>query len=173
MTHAYVDVATIQTTDPGDPLTAAWCDQVRDNQEVFIDPPSCAIYSTTHQSIANGTNVALNAASELYDNDSMHSTITQNTRIIIQTAGRYLIQGIVEHDSASSTGLRAVRFIINGSDVLTGLRTGGATGYQPVVNAVRTHVFAQGDYVECQAFQNAGSSQSVTLLEFGTLFLTR
>lgn len=170
---AYLDVATIQTTDPGDPLTAAWCDQVRDNQEFLVDPPVCSVYASAAQTIATNTSTALTADSENYDNDSMHSTVTNTSRITTQTAGRYLFTATAQFQS-DPDGIRALRFKANGTTDYTGF-TGeiGNTGNTMAITAVRTIVCSAGDYVEAITQHIAGNDLDVTLVEFVAVYLTR
>ena len=172
---AYVDVATIQTTDPGDPLTAAWCDQVRDNQEFLVDPPVCAVYHSTTQAVASSTQFWLEADSELYDNDSMHSTVTNTGRITAQTAGRFLaIATVIFEANTTVPAYRSVRFRVNGgSSVETTRFPSAGVNTTMVPTGVRTFVLSAGDYVEAGCIHNAGVDLDVTLDEFLLLHLTR
>ena len=169
----YADLNTIQTYNPGDILTAAAIAQVRTNQEFFIDPPACSVYNSAVQSIPNATSTALTANSENYDNDSMHSTATNTSRITIQTAGRYLLSGTILYDN-NATGARSVTFRKNGttSYVATSAPNIGST-LDMGISGMRTLVLAAGDYVECLGYQNSGGALDATLQEFVALFLTR
>ncbi len=170
---SYVDLATIQTTDPGDILTAAWCDQTRDNQEFFIDPPACAVYNSTTQALSSSTQTALNANSETFDNDSMHSTSTNTSRITIQTAGRYLLSGTILFQ-AHASGARSVGFYVNGATSLiatSSLSIGGSLDFG--LSGVRVAVLDVGDYVQCRGWQNSGGNLNATLQEFSAFFMTR
>lgn len=52
--------------------------------------PKCRVYrSTTVQTVTNNTEAAVQWNDESFDTDSMHSTVTNNTRITAQTAGYY------------------------------------------------------------------------------------
>lgn len=173
MTHAYADLATIQATDPGDILTAAWCDQVRANEEVLVDPPACSVYNSSAVSLSNDTATVLNADTENYDNDSMHSTVTNTSRITIQTAGRYLLTAAVGF-AANATGNRSIEFKLNGVALSGGtlLASSGSTNSTAIV-LTRTLVLAAADYVEVTATQRSGGALNTTLSEFAALFLTR
>ena len=87
--------------------------QVRDNLEFLIDPPACSVFNTVAQSLATGSATVLDANSENFDNDAMHSNVTNNSRITVQTAGRYLFYTRVEF-AANATGVREIRFNKNG-----------------------------------------------------------
>jgi hypothetical protein len=171
---AYVDTQSIHNPATGTVPPAAWGDQLRDNLEFLIDPPTCHVSGSIPQSVPSNTNTAMSADTELFDNDSMHSTVTNDTRITIQTAGRYQLQAIVQHTSATASGpLRAGRFLVNGTTVLQGTRVDGSTSYNPICNFILTYTFAASDYVECQGFQNSVGNENIQLLEFSAVFITR
>lgn len=167
---AYADPTTIQATDPGDILTAAWCDQVRDNGEFLIDPPTCSVYNAG-MTVTNSSDTALTVSGEFFDNDSMHTGTS--SQIICQTAGRYLVSASVSF-AASAAARVLTRFQVNGTTLYsTDSRAaiGGATPDQ--VSITRSFVLAAGDYVETIVNQNSGGSITVTLQEFTAIFLTR
>lgn len=170
---AYVDLATIQDTDPGDILTAAWCDQARDNQEFFIDPPACSVYHNTTQTKSSSTSLSTALAnSENYDNASMHSTSSNTSRITIQTAGRYEV-GVVLSWAANSTNNRATAFLVNGTtDYIVDLRVSPSVN-SAGISGSRTLVLSAGDYVEVAVWQNSGGDLALTLTEFYAIFRTR
>lgn len=173
---SYVDLNTIHNPATGTVAPAAWGDQVRDNLEFLIDPPACSVFASSAQSVANGTTTSLNAGSENYDNDAMHSTVSQTSRITAQTAGRYEISATVAF--APGTGRRITSFLVNGTTTLDGdsrvsAVTGGAAGVTDRVSINRTVTLAVGDFVEVQVNQNSGGNLDVTLNEFVAMFRTR
>lgn len=170
---AYVDPNTIQDTDPGDTLTAAWCDTVRDDLEFLVDPPTCSVYGSAAQSIPDDTTTTMLADSENHDNDSMHSTSSNTGRITAQTAGRYLFNGTVEF-AANSTGRRLIYLRVNGTTSYLLYSSAAPTSPTTAVGSfTKTLVLAAGDYVEVRANQNTGGSANATLAEFAGIFLTR
>lgn len=170
---AYVDLATIQATDPGDILTAAWCDQARDNGEFLIDPPACSIYNSSAVSLTTGIGTVLNADSENYDNDSMHSTVSNTSRITIQTSGRYLITATMEF-SANATGYRMIQILLNTASIAHSVvRLNAVSGAATFTQTAITSVLAAGDYLEAQGLQGSGGGLNTTLREFTAQFLTR
>lgn len=170
---AYTDANTVSNPTTGQPILAAWGDQIRTNQEFFIDPPGCSVYNSSAQSLANNTGTVLTANSENFDNDSMHSTSVNTSRITIQTAGRYLVIAAVSF-SANSTGNRQVNFKKNGSGVAGGslLDNSGASNSTAIVQ-VQSLVLAASDYVEVEATQRSGGNLNTTLSEFAAFFMTR
>lgn len=169
----YADLATIQATNPGDPLTAAWCDQVRDNEEFFVDPPVASVYNSAPVSVPNATETTLNANSESFDNDSMHSTGSNTSRLTIQTAGRYLFLATVQF-AADADLQRNVKFRVDGTTSYEAIQVvSSLAGNSVVLPGIRCLSLAAGQYVETRVIQQAGSALDVTLLEFVAIFLTR
>jgi hypothetical protein len=170
---AYVDLATIQATDPGDILTAAWCDQARDNEEFLIDPPACSVYNSTSVSVADATGVELSADTEAFDNDSLHSTSSNQTRITFQTAGRYTMKATVDF-APDVDGSRRLDFIYNGSTVVKCMNiASGSAISNATITGVRDFVVVAGDYAEVRVTHTAGAALNVQLLEFAATFITR
>lgn len=172
---AYVDISTLMTIAPGEPLPAAVVQQIRDNQEFLIDPPACSVYNTAAQSVPTGTNTALTADSETYDNDSMHSTASNTHRITAQTAGRYLFFASVEFAASTGGHYRDLLFVTSGSASFgrTMLPQVNSGSIATLVVSVGTRVLTVGEWVQVMVRHNAGVNLNVTLREFTALFLTR
>ena len=169
---AYVDIATLMSIVPGEPLPAAVMQQIRDNQEFLIDPPACSVFNSTAQSVSHDTPSVLAANSELFDNDSMHSTSVSNSRITIQTPGRYQLMSVIEF-AADADGYRAAWFRVDGSTNVWGMRVGTGTSTVTRLVTIRQVVLTAGQYVEAMVSHTAGNALDVSLLEFAALFLTR
>ena len=170
---AYADLVTIQATDPGDILTAAWCDQVRDNDEFLIDPPACSI-SDVAQSVSNNTTTTLGGtATESFDNDSMHSNVSNRSRITAQTAGRYLLISSVAF-TANPTGFRRSSFLVDGTTAIGGMTIEPDDGVANLrLTSARAVVLSAGQYVEVTCLHTGGFAIDCTLDEFVAIFLTR
>jgi hypothetical protein len=167
---AYADLATVQATDPGSILTAAWCDQVRDNEEFFIAPPSCHVYNSAAVSVNNATDTQLGADSERWDTNAMHSTVSVTSRITMQTAGKHRLVSNVAF-AADVDGRRLCAFLINGTTTFGGTQLQAVTtGNSTVVSFEDTYEFAAGDYVEIRVHHTAGAALNVTLVEFSAEF---
>ena len=59
---------------------------------------SCALYKSASQAISATTDTAISFDSENYDNGSIHSTSTNNSRITVSAAGRYVFWASVVTD---------------------------------------------------------------------------
>lgn len=169
---AYADLLTVQTLNAGDVLTAAAMQQVRANEEFFVDPPACSIFNSAAQSVANNTLTAMTADSELFDNDSMHSTSVNTSRQAIQTAGRYLLVATLSF-AGDIDGPRYGSFRVNGTTSYDGLGIPSGVTNTLVVTSTRAIVLAAGDWVEAMCLHVAGAALNVTLKEFFAMFITR
>jgi hypothetical protein len=170
----YVDLNTIHNPATGTVAPATWGDQIRDNCEFLVDVPACSVFSTTNPSITHDTPTILAANSENYDNDAMHSTVTNNSRITCQTAGRYLLTAVLVY-AANNSGNRGFNFVVNGTTTLNmtlwpASSSGALTTNQ---SGCRSLVMAAGDYVEVEAYQSSGVGLIIQLREFVAVFLTR
>lgn len=172
---ALVDISTLQTIATGQPFLAATLQQIRDNQEFYADPPACSVYNSTVQELTtSGTSLALTADSENFDNDSMHSTATNTSRITVQTGGRYEAIATVQFE-ANATGIRNVFFRRDGTpgDDFVGLRVDAASSGVTNITATRRVVMTAGQYLECFALQTSGGALDAELLEFSLQWITR
>lgn len=169
---SYVDPDTVHNPATGTVAPAAWGDVIRDDLEFLIDPPACSVFDNTGQSVADNTLATLNANSENFDNDAMHSTVTNNSRITVQTAGRYEFTSRVQFGT-SGTGRRTITYRLNGTTSTTVASAAAVSGAAQTVPSFFKIVMGVGDYIEVQVFQTSGGSLTVTLVEFTGLFITR
>jgi hypothetical protein len=124
--------------------------------------PSCSLWHSATQSIPNATDTALLFDSEINDNDSMHSTTTNTSRITAQTPGTYTFFASVEF-AGNATGYRQITLIKNGTDYLAmdnrlanaAVVTRCTIGVSVTLNA--------GDYVEVWAYQTSTAALNVSL----------
>ncbi len=174
---SYTDLATIHVPATGGVAPAAWGLQIRTNQEFMINPPACSVYNTTTQNVGGGTPSVMLANSENYDNNGMHSTVSNTGRITAQTAGRYLFTATIRYGvtNLDDNQFVSASLLVNGTTRLDGVggRMGHFGTFGAVVTVVRTAVLAVGDYVESEAFHADASTIACTLHEFSALHMTR
>lgn len=168
---SYIDIATLMNIAPGEPLPAAVVQQIRDNQEFLIDPPLCSVRGSSAQNIPNSAATALLAETELFDNDSMHSTSVNPERITVQTPGRYRFSTRVEFASASG-GAREIRFYKNNTLMGAGFMMTPNSGVHVVTTYIED-VSMAGDYYHVTVVQTSGNVLAVTLRQFSAMFLSR
>lgn len=171
---AYVDPNTVHNPSTGTVAPAAWGDTIRDDLEFLVDPPVCAVKATSAQSVGASSNTVLTAGTETFDNDTMHSTVTNTSRITIQTAGRYLVFPTVRF-AAASGGARVVHLQVNGGTPVPvgAFVADAALGTDVVISGSKPFTFAATDYVEVVAFQSTAGSLNVTLEDFTVIYITR
>lgn len=169
---AYAALSTIQTIATGQPFLAATLQQANDNGEFLVDPPACSIKETTPQSVATASDTVLTSDEENFDNDAMHSTVSNTSRVTIQTGGRYLLAGTVSF-AANATGNRVVRFLVNGTTQHAMATLPGFAGADLYVSFTKPLVLAASDYVEVQVQQTSGGNLNVNLRDFTAIFITR
>jgi hypothetical protein len=126
--------------------------------------PSCYVYLTADQSINNTTDTAISWTSESYDTDTMHDTSGSQSRITINTAGKYSLKSKISF-AVNATGRRYIFVKKNGADLQGGYfettvnPTASAQTHAEIVidvNATAT------DYFEIFAYQASGGALAVT-----------
>lgn len=152
-----------QTFTAGSTLTAAQLnDDVRDAINFLLDPPSAYAYHSTTQTVSTGISsfTLLAMDSESWDNDGIHSTSTNNSRMTIQTDGTYFCKGIVTFQADTNNNNRNARLTKNGSGGtvvgVTKLRNANANTTSMEVTSVLPLV--AGDYIELWASQDTGGN---------------
>lgn len=118
---------------------------------------------SANQTITNNTTTTLAFDTERWDTDTIHDTVTNNSRLTCKTAGKYLIIAQVAWD-ATLGGRRAIHIDLNGSgnyiavaeenDVADGTGIGRMT-------ATTVYELAVNDYVEVKVYQNSGGNVAV------------
>lgn len=125
------------------------------------------IYHSADQAIATGTPTILAFDSEVLDNDTMHDTVTNNSRLVAKTAGKYLLVAnawfapFAGASSVSTVG--QIRLRKNGTTYLNGNSAvmPGASATSLKLNCAILLDLAVNDYVELEAYQNTGGSLSI------------
>ncbi len=130
------------------PLTAAYTEGAR-------------AYHDAAQAITTVTATALSLNQERYDTDTMHDTVTNNSRMTIQTAGKYLLVGNVRW-AANDTGYRQTYFYLNATTNIGASRIQAVTGTQITIQTISTiYDFSASDYIELYVIQNSGGNLNV------------
>lgn len=157
-----------QTVAVNQPITASlWNDDVRDAVNFLINPPRCAAYASSTTSLSSGTTKVIALDGESFDSDGMHSTSSNNSRVIAKTAGTYLVVAQLTHTAASSGGrqmsirLNAGGNPASGSEVWDGTHDSSpsASG-QSILRAGGLVQLALNDYLEMFGYQSSGSSNT-------------
>lgn len=112
-------------------------------------------YHNADQTLTNNTAIALALNSERYDTDTIHDTVTNNSRLTCHTAGKYDIKGN-GRIAANATGDRYLSIRLNGTTTIaiTYMKSPGASIL--ILSVACDYQLAVNDYVELVAFQNSG-----------------
>lgn len=145
-----------------DNITVAW-GSVPANYVPPAQPPvvpACRVYNAGANTLTTAVALALTFASEVYDNDGIHSTSVNTERLTCQTDGIYRAFASIQF-AANATGVRQVSIRKNGTtDMVAHSANANSAGAHTI--ALGTEVtLAVGDYLTCLAFQTSGGGLNV------------
>lgn len=156
-------IPTIPTEAPGNFWTSAlWNANILNGLNYLFSPVRFKAYSSTSQSISSSTtSTVLTLDTEIVDSDGGHSTVTNTSRYVCQTAGLYYVSGSVCFNATNANGSRTLNIFVNGA----GQTGAGIQAAPSPANgaSVFSSTLAQlnvGDYVELACWQNSGSTIS-------------
>jgi hypothetical protein len=145
--------------------------------DFLMNPPRCGVYAGAGISCANQTWTLVTFDTESWDTDSMHSTVTDTSRVTINTSGQYLVTFYARFLS-NATGYRQLNFRKN-STGNSGLGSTMSTIAAPAVNGSMTFLTrtfelncTAGEHYELFAWQSSTAAlsldtgQRVTGMEF-------
>lgn len=121
--------------------------------------PSVRVYDIVGDgSIADGTATTLSWEAETYDTASLHSTVTNPSRLRAPVQGLYLVTANAQW-STSIVGYRQIILFVNGVRTTTELHqaNGSADGYV-YMSTSDMLVLDAGDYVEMKVTQSSGGA---------------
>lgn len=160
-------IPTVPTFTAGAVLTASDLNALGTAINFWASPPRASITKSANQSIANNTLTLITWDVEVYDTDTMHDNVTNNSRLICKTAGYYAITGAVQF-STNGTGNRITQIRQNAAGSSTGgtllydltysANSGNAT---TVVIPGFTVALAVNDYIEAFGQQTSGGALNV------------
>lgn len=145
---------------------------LRDNMTFLGSPPSCAVYNSASVLVAHNTFTVMNANTELWDTDTMHSTSSNTSRIVATTAGRYQLN-VTMRFGINTTASRAVAYKVNGgSEIQLAAHPAATSGIESVLTGSAMIVMSAADYVESVSYQNSGGNLDVILQGFSLTLVT-
>jgi len=113
-----------------------------------------------NQDILNNTDTSINFSEDTFDTDSMHDTVTNNSRITIRTAGKYLLTASIAFAN-NGTGRRVLWYLVNGTTNLDTDEPDTNQNARAWLNLSTVWDFAAGDYVEVRVLQTSGGTLTV------------
>lgn len=128
---------------------------------------ACRVTRAGVQSIPNSVQTAVAFDEERSDTDGMHSTVTNNSRITINTAGFYIVgfNGTMASTSLYTRVFAALR--INGTtEIARGPNVDTTAAAQEPHFAVTTmREFSVGDYIEVLVFQTSTAARDLNAVD--------
>jgi len=155
VTTPYSDPNLIHNPATGTSPPASWGDKIRDNLEFLVDPPRAkAMRTSDPQPIPTGTWTSVEFEDwDDWDTDGFHTPPDATFEIPAGLAGVYLCIAVAQLDN-SPTGNRAIRFLVNASQVYGADAKEGAstTGAKTSLTAVEEIALDEGDTIELQIY---------------------
>lgn len=136
---------------------SSWGNAVKAGLDYQANGPSCRVYNSATQSIANTTTVALTFNSERWDPTGMHSTVTLTNRITFLDAGVYALAACVSFQG-NATGRRNVAIRIDGATTIVAqnLQAVSVAGVETTIAVSTLWKVAANAYAEVVVFQDSG-----------------
>lgn len=114
-------------------------------------------FDSAAQSIPNNAWTTIDLNSERYDDNTMHDTVTNNSRLTATVEGRYLIIANIGF-AADATKNRGVRILVNGTTVIAWAQAVDRDTNGLLMGTSVIENLAATDYVEMQGYQNTGGA---------------
>lgn len=125
---------------------------------------ACRVNRTAVQSIPDATYTIVAFNSERYDHGGMHSNVTNNSRVTIQTDGVYDMGFSGRFASGNDYVQTQAVILLNGSISLVQSQTPGTTNTTPQRVSVATqYELVVGDYIEVQVYQDNSANAARNL----------
>lgn len=161
-------IPTIHSWTTGEVATAANLNNDTVSTWNFLSAkPLCVLRQTTIQTVPTATWTGINFDTEDLDRDNGHSTVSNTSRYVAQTAGWYLVTGQVNM-SSNTTSARFACFQINGTNRYAKDGRTPLTGGSNTPATTNTVLYLNvGDYAEFAAWQGTGSGLSTQVNDDG------
>ena len=132
--------------------------------------PAALAYHNADQAIANVTTIQLALNSEVFDTDGIHDTVTNNSRLTCQTAGKYFIYANVQYSNDNS-GYRRASIWLNATTHIAFRQTDYTATFDARLNLSCIYDLSVSDYVEIQCRHNGGSGINLEYAASSSPFL--
>lgn len=126
--------------------------------------PASEAEASSSQTISNATLTVISLQTELSDNDNMHSTVTNTSRMTATTAGTYLVTGTIPFIALTANARIIARIYKNGTasgTVVAAIDQEALNGALPSFNLSAVVTLSASDYVELVVYHTMGSNASL------------
>lgn len=166
-------IPTSPTFTSGQVLTAQDLTDITAVPDFWSDVPRVSVYGSSYSSHSNATQTLESFDSEYYDTDTMHSTSSNTSRLVVNTPGYYAVQAAISWNP-NTTGVRlaVIRLNAAGSSsggtlvVATYASPPGSSNQCTCVTPVVELSLAANDYLELFGYQNSGGALAPTDIRF-------
>jgi hypothetical protein len=154
------------TWTAGDDATSTNLQSLTSAINFLTNPPRCKAYAGAAQTLTTAVAAAVAFNQEEIDNDAMHSTVTNNSRLTVVTAGRYRVRGQVTFVS-NSTSYRTADLRATGT-LFAAQAVQAANGTATKLQVEGEWVASVGDYFELYATQASGGNLDTASGQYNT-----
>lgn len=123
---------------------------------------SARLRHSASQSLAHDTDTPLLFDVEEFDTAGLHSTVTNTSRLVAPTAGKYFLWCVVQF-VYNGTGWRRIYFRLNGADNIGSCSVPAINGEVTSISHGTHYRLGAGDYVEVVAKQTSGGALDVMM----------
>lgn len=127
----------------------------------FLYHEGARVYHNANQAIPDNTNTTLSFNTEIYDTDTIHDLIINNSRLTCKTAGKYMIAFECRFAS-NAAGFRMAVIILNGLTNIAAITKVPDPVAGIYLNLSTIYALAVTDYVTVFVYQNSGGALNVT-----------
>lgn len=134
---------------------------LRDVISFYLNRPSAILTHSLTQSISDSTFTAVAFNTEVADTDGGHSTTTNTTRYVVQTAGTWRITANVPW-ATNAAGKRELFIRVNGATDWSSSAITAGSNVSLGMSVTDNIPLNVGDYVEAVVWQSSGAALNVT-----------
>jgi hypothetical protein len=157
----YTDPGAVTT---GTTITSTWGNAVRNAEQFLANPPIVCAVNGSGQTLTSGADTALTfTAADEIDTDNMHSTSTSTDRLVMNTAGVYIVSLTLVEFASNATGVRYVRFYKNSATLVAETRVAPVSGNTTTLSLTSPPLkFTAGQWIQATALQNSGGNLALS-----------
>lgn len=121
------------------------------------------VFNSSGTTLSNNVTTVLLFDSERWDTDTIHSTISNTSRLTATTEGYYYIFASAVF-AASAVGFRQIGIRLNGTTLVALIQTFNSGGARIALDTSTVYFLSASDYVEMVVLQNSGGNLTVDVL---------
>jgi len=133
------------------------CAVAINNLQTAVATKGARVYNNANISVNDSTLTKLTFNEERWDDETIHDTGSNTSRLTCVTAGTYLISGNVSF-ALNTAGFRLARILLNNTTVIGSVTVQAVQTDVTIVNVSTVYPLVAGDYVELQVYQTSGGA---------------